>query len=308
MSPELHNTVLSRMAIKGGISFYAAVIRAIIRSPKFPLSSLRSFKSLVDPTTSGITMKFAMVGDRQINDIVPPLRLLSDKRLITIRLNSGRYAIEEHIARQEADWPSYVTHPLAQTKAILLSRQTWQDITCIDDPPIFNLPIDCSQRDHMPTDIEDPDFRVGIDHILNGVGVDAEYYPTIHRISFGILWEYLMRCPDADKENILSTILNVNDDDYAWDHIRRRDRVLCSFSYYRFARNSTFLKELKERLCSRLDQDLRWLHAARTNEQAGVSSADRERLISMIESTLRDLDNRDSGGSRPGCVASGGIE
>jgi phosphoglycolate phosphatase-like HAD superfamily hydrolase len=287
---KLIDKVLSRMARKGGISFYAAVVRSILRKPLFPLDVLKDFGALIDPREPDTTMKYAMIGDRHSNDITPPLRVLSPETLLTIRLNSAKYALREPVDEQQTDLPTYVASTLAQTKAILLSRETWQAITCTSAPPIFCLPLDLECRDHTPEDLDRPDVRVGIDAVLWGVAMDPRDYPTIHRISFGILWEYLTQCSQDDRQRLLDMLLAPDQEADPWTHIRTRVRVLYAFVRSDYAVRSEVLEGRKALFAQRLLADRRLLDETEDpRELIRAGCWDKDDLIRAIDEALERL-------------------
>ncbi len=216
------DNVLTRMAHKLDVAFYAAAVRAILRNPRYPLDELRSFAHLIDGSKPKTRMKFAMIGDRQTNDIEPPTKLLKREHLLTIRLVSGRYAVEEPPEKAYDHPPTFVAHTLAQAKAIFLSAGPWRDIVCATDPPVFNWKVNIAKRQYLPSD--ERDDTIGLDHVTCGIEMPTPTFHIINTICSGILVEHLARCDAHDREAILMPYLN----EHGGKDRKARIRGLCA--------------------------------------------------------------------------------
>jgi hypothetical protein len=202
--------VLTVMAKKGGLSFYAGVVRAILRNPESPREELRSFGHLIDGNVRHEELKFAMIGDRQTNDIEPPSRLLGPGHMVTVRLLSGSYAEKEPPQAKYEFPPTFLADTLAQAKALLLCKNTWDSIRCIGDPPAFNWDVDFGNPGFFPRSPagtakggEIADLRIGIDHILYGIAYTKDAQSITSRVCAGVLAEHLSRS-DSGYEKTLN--------------------------------------------------------------------------------------------------------
>lgn len=196
--------VLSRMVKKYGPPFYAAVVRAILRSPKSPLTSLRSFSSLTDYGNAHSRMKFAMIGDSELNDIRPPHELLGQRHILTIRLLSGKYFDQPPVASSSA---TYWTDTLAGVKAILLSKQVWDQIECKGNPRIFNCRIVLDDGDYLPLFAADQDFRIGLSRVTQGASLPPDF-EHIAAMCAGIVAENLLEFSASEKQEVLGPYLD----------------------------------------------------------------------------------------------------
>ena len=199
--------VLDRLAYKGGLSFYAAALRAILRKPHRPLDELRAFRHLLDQSTPRTKIKFAMVGDRQDNDIEPPTILLGQDHLLTIRLLSGKYAKKE-IETAPDNAPLYTLSTLAQAKCVLLSQEAWQTIHCSNDPTIFNWTIvyDPKTEPFIIRKPDDPSPSVSCTLLRCGIEMPSTFR-LIRRVCAGVLAEGLSKLDKANRMNILRPYL-----------------------------------------------------------------------------------------------------
>lgn len=193
---EFSELVLKRVQEKRVLSFYAAVVRAILREPDFPREALRSFDQLLGKKPIISKLKFAMIGDRQKNDIAPPSELLGDHGILTIRLLCGQYAIDEPPADTDTPQPQFIVGTLAQAKAILLSKIPWQTVKCMGDPPLFNWAVDLVNPDAWPRKTGDKidDAVIGLNYILHGIRYSDDSTAT-RKICSGVLAEHLVRYP-----------------------------------------------------------------------------------------------------------------
>jgi len=200
---EFAEHVLKRVQEKRVVSFYAAVIRAILRNPDYPLEELRSFDRLLEKEPIRSKLKFVMLGDRQENDIRPPMELLGPKGILTIRLLCGDYAIKEKPEEAEPPFPDYIAHTLAQVKAFLLSTNAWNSVKCVGDPKLFNWAIDeTTDKDGMalaPPRVEkegDAIASIGLDYLLYGIRY-SEIESITRKVCAGVLAEHLLANEDA---------------------------------------------------------------------------------------------------------------
>ena len=289
---RLVDRVLTRMSRKGGISFYAAAIRAILRDPKFPLSALKNFSRLlapVDEVDEKARIKVAMIGDRQSADVEPPVRLLSADQILTIRLNSGKYATDEPVSEMWPQPPRYVADTLAQAKTILLTHQAWQDTKCTADPRIFCLTIDTARPDVMPDEDgwEGPQCAVGLNHVLCGVSMDPDEYEVVHRICFEILWEHLVHSQPDERAALLTPFLGVPDDEDPYSGLYRRVRLLCAFAKSDHAMRSRVLSDsTKAGIRARLRADLELLEGADDDRLREAGCGDTEALLKAAREAI----------------------
>ena len=198
--------VIERMKHKNVLSFYACAIRAILRDPLAPRSKLEHFESLIEMSSPARRLKFAMVGDRQTNDIEPPARLLKDK-IVTIRLDSLAYSKKEPVDSNWPNPPMFVATTLAQVKAILLAKETWA-VSCATDPPIFNWTVDTKTPGYYPALKDFEDSRIGIDHVTCGCSMLHRDFPFVSRICAGILAGHLVCVNEVEQDGILKPYLN----------------------------------------------------------------------------------------------------
>lgn len=185
--------VLMRMEEKHVMSFYAAVIRAILRNPDYPREELRSFARLMGKNPSTRKLKFVMIGDRQKSDIAPVAELLGNEGVLTIRLMCGKYAAEEPPSDSARPYPKFISYTLAQAKAFLLSKPSWDSVKCAGDPPLFNWTVDLAQPLAWPQIENDKvvEPKIGLDYLLYGVRYADEGSAT-RTICAGVLAEYLL--------------------------------------------------------------------------------------------------------------------
>ena len=272
------DNLLTRMAHKVDI-FYAAAIRAILRGPRSPVDELRSFRRLVDASRPDTTMKFAMVGDRQTNDIGPPTKLLTANRLLTIRLVSGTYAVREPVAQVRALWPKFIARTLAQAKAILLSKNAWNDIACAGDPPIFNWRVDIHDRERLPTSPDEPvEPTVGLNHILCGMEMPAGDYPTISKICTAVVAEFLDGADAKIQKEILRPYIEPGGEGRAGGTLTERVRVLCCIVRGGAAKDAGLwacAEAFVDRLSSDVERLLREIGAADPDTMAGLEALSR---------------------------------
>jgi FMN phosphatase YigB (HAD superfamily) len=219
---EFIEMLLHRLNTKGGVSFYAAVVRAILSNPEAPLDSLRDFEKLADLNLPASPNKFAMIGDRQENDIKPVIELMGRNRVLTIRMLSGKYYnIENYKSRVSANTdPDYIVFTLAQAKALLLSDAIWDDKICTYSMPFFCLKIKVeaenkSQRmDYRPSenDILSPgavNVTVGLDIILDGIRISPVIAPLTNKICRQILKEFILLGAESDFESDVERFLEM---------------------------------------------------------------------------------------------------
>ena len=213
--------ILARLREKLSLSFYAAVIRAIMRNPGRPLDTLRALQSIRREEVGTPRMKFAMIGDRQTKDLHPPLELLADRQngerkgIATIRLLSGEYAKAEATNPDNPDtsdhphFPDYLALTLAHAKALLLSRDTWQGIECLDqEPPLFNWTVNLGSPTNVPADPANNDESIGVDHLLAGMAISHQEFPVISGICSAFLSEYVGRCPPTERQKIIAMLFD----------------------------------------------------------------------------------------------------
>ncbi len=205
---EFVTKVLHRLAFKGGVSFYALVIRAILNNPTDPLKSLKNFSELIDKKPNHIPFKFAMIGDRQDNDIEPPTMLLKSEYLLTFRLLSGNYS--DDFPTSDQYQPTYLAETLSQIKALLLSKDIWKDKHSVYDPPIFCWNIDFENPTNEPSenDIRNPHkvyLKIGWEYILCGLRMPKYGYELTNKICRKILLEHLSDNPDQNIKPIIDS-------------------------------------------------------------------------------------------------------
>jgi FMN phosphatase YigB (HAD superfamily) len=205
-------TLLQRLSTKGGITFYAAVIRAILNNPEAPLDSLKDFEKLIDFDLPDTPFKIAMIGDRQKNDIEPIIKLLGRKKMLTLRLLSGKYYNTEPINNNLLD-PDYIVHTLAQAKALLLSEDIWANKICTYETPFFCLKIEIDEykRKEIPSENnllnpESVSVSVGLDIILTGIQMPSIIFPLTNKICRKILKEFILLNPDVGLKPIFERI------------------------------------------------------------------------------------------------------
>ncbi len=209
--------IVDRMREKRRVTFYAGVFRAILHDPISPRDQLILWDKLVSDSPSREKMKFAMIGDRNKNDIVPPQELLGKENILTIRMLSEKYFEEDGESQQTA---TYTVNTLAQAKAILLSRVAWEGIKCTFEPPFFNYFVvtDPKEREQKPRSNEDAP-KIGIDHVL--FGIDMVEYSLIHRVFASILCEFLRKEVALKNEDVARIIFDIVCDERHPQCIRR---------------------------------------------------------------------------------------
>jgi hypothetical protein len=210
--------VLAHLQGKFSVAFYAAVIRAIMRDPDRPLDVLQNLQAIRHEVPDTPRMKFAMIGDRQTKDLSPPRELLVQSNpnqtgLITIRLLSGKYAVDdnEDPDNKEMGTPDYLALTLAHVKAIVLSKDTWQRPCLTQEPPLFNWGISLDDPKAVPDDPDRNDEKIGIDHILRGMSMPRKDYPVISEICAAIMAEHIGRCSETDRDFILQQLFKEDD-------------------------------------------------------------------------------------------------
>ncbi|MBN1575062.1 MAG: hypothetical protein JW913_00815 [Chitinispirillaceae bacterium] len=223
-------SVLERVSCKGGVTFYASVLRAILDEPKTPLVALRKFSKLIDMSPADRPYKFAMIGDRQDNDIAPPIKLLKPEGILTFRMISPKFSAGDAASVYT---PSYVAETLAQVKAILLSESAWKDTHCVYDPPFFCLKIDFDDRDFLPSSDEmknpdEVDLRIGLNVILGGLRMFEGRFALTNKVCEKILYEHIRENPKQDLQPILASVYEIpkNYDTGFVKEVRRSSRVL----------------------------------------------------------------------------------
>lgn len=275
--------VLERMGLKGAAPFYAAAVRAILLNPWSPLNELKSFDHLIRGSRPDVTMKFAMVGDRQTLDVEAPMNLLGPRNVLTIRLVSGKYAEQEKLAAKHEHEPMCVAYTLAQAKAIILSKDAWSEIACVGDPPVFNWTVDVGNPEYFPAGAEGPPQRIGLDFVTCGAAMPAATYPIINRICAGILVEHLDRCRDkAERNAILEPYLGQK---LAADP-RHRIRVLSSLESAGFLDKPDFADQA-ESLAERLLDDATELKLGRDDPDVHVALETVQRVLQRLEKAAK---------------------
>jgi len=211
--------ILAHLQGKFSVAFYAAVIRAIMRNPNRPLDTLQNLQAIRREVPDTPRMKFAMIGDRQTKDLSPPRELLMQSNpnqagLITIRLLSGKYAVDddENPDNKELGTPDYLALTLAHVKALMLSQVTWQRPCLVQEPPLFNWGISLDNPEVIPEDPEKNDEKIGVDHILRGMSMSKKDYRVISDICAAIMAEYLGRCAENERAIILKQLFREDDD------------------------------------------------------------------------------------------------
>jgi len=206
--------LLKRLSTKGGITFYAAAIRAILNNPESPLDSLRDFEKLINTEPPDSPYRIAMIGDRQKNDIEPVIKLLERKRSLTMRLLSGKYYAKEPFQKAEYESfdPDYIIHTLAQAKALLLSDKIWENKVCTYDTPFYCLKIEFDERKRKfspsENEIINPEsvsVSVGLDIILTGIQMPS-IFPLTNKICRQILREFILLKQEVGLKPILDEI------------------------------------------------------------------------------------------------------
>jgi len=206
--------VIRRMARKGGVSFYSAVIRAILRNPNQPREVLRSFASLMEKPYKPVwSTKFVMIGDRLENDIEPPLRLLSKEDILCIRIIAGKYATsKQNSAPKPAELqPHYIIQTLAQAKVLLLSRKVWNETKCAEDPFVFHCSIVTDGKDSPQ--VEKDKLPIELKYIICGIEMTDRGFRIIRQVCSGILGECLIGLSSQDdRENLISKCVEFDKD------------------------------------------------------------------------------------------------
>jgi hypothetical protein len=193
--------VLNRMASKEGRAFYAAVIRAILRNPESPREELRSFAHLIDDRLKKAKMKFAMVGDRQDNDIAAPTAVMGVNNILTIRLRSGTYARKQEGSDKATRFPPrFVAETLAQVKAILLCQDAWKSVQLKGDPPVFDWKVDFENREFGPSSDK---FQIGLNYLLYGIRYATDRNSIIRKVCVGVLLEHLVES-ELDLDQVVA--------------------------------------------------------------------------------------------------------
>jgi phosphoglycolate phosphatase-like HAD superfamily hydrolase len=251
--------VLTRMAYKRGVSFYAAVVRSILRNPQSPLDELRSFRNLIDATAPSTTLKFAMIGDRPDNDIEPVIRLLGRDRVLTVRLLSEKYA-ERQPPRQRGSYePSYVAHSAAQVKAILMAKAPWNEVGCTSDPRVFTWRIDVDNPAHEPDSPDVAEPRVGLDYVICGIQMLPEDFEVIYKVCSGVFAEHVVHGTNREQNIILNPFLRPDSlketlNEGNIPETRRRVRILSSL-VCGGATSTSSLSARREEFGKRLEKD-----------------------------------------------------
>lgn len=251
------DTVLGRLADKAGLSFYAAVIRSILRNQRSPVEELRSMRRLRDVQRRFRPMKIAMIGDRHTKDIRPPLKLLGRDRLLTIRIVSGRYANDpkEPLAgRDETEAPTFIAYTLAQAKALLLAKSVWERVKCADDPPIFGwrILVEDKEADHRPDKLAEDEPVVGLNFVLCGVEMPRDEFSIISGICGGVLAEHLLHCDEQGRDAILSIYLNAESGKVPAERVR----ALRSFVGEILPREPHLWERYGEDVCKHISADV----------------------------------------------------
>jgi phosphoglycolate phosphatase-like HAD superfamily hydrolase len=217
--------ILARLREKLSLSFYAAVLRAIMRSPDRPLDilhDLQKIRSGRSTKTDPLRMKFAMIGDRQTKDIHAPLELLTDARtsarhgIVAIRLLSRGYAAHDRDNPDHPDRnysPDYFALTLSHAKAILLSRGTWRPVDCLErEPALFNWGVSREDPQRIPKDPADNGESIGINHLIAGMSMPRPEFPVISSICAAFLTEYTERCSRDERNAILDLLFDDRDE------------------------------------------------------------------------------------------------
>ncbi|MBD3418582.1 MAG: HAD hydrolase-like protein [Chitinivibrionales bacterium] len=206
--------VINRLAQKSGKAYYAAVIRAILRDPFRALEELKSFENLMNDVPPENRMKFVMIGDRQDNDIEWPKKLLGEK-LLAIRVISSKYAKdpkqkESATAGVEPKYqPDYIVHTIEQAKLLLLNKNIWDEIKCIQNTPVFDWRIEYSPsnwRSKTSTIASTP--SIGMEYILLGIELHTTRYGLIHKICSRVLCDFLATLSDSEVSIVLGGVLD----------------------------------------------------------------------------------------------------
>jgi FMN phosphatase YigB (HAD superfamily) len=259
--------LLQRLSTKGGISFYAAVIRAILDDPNTPLKPLRNFEALIDHELPTSAMKFAMIGDRQKNDIEPLILLLKRNRVLTLRSLAGGYYKTEpcNDERIGNNYPDYLIHTLAQAKALLLCDDIWSKKICTYETPFFCLDIEFGKekREYIPSeeDLLNPhniSISVGLDIILAGIQMSSMSFPLTKKICRSILKEYFMVNKKFDAKPIMDSIglnepITENQDEFL-----HRTRLLSSLVLDTKLEHDS-LKPYREKLIQRMNESKNYI-------------------------------------------------
>ncbi|MBI5832020.1 MAG: HAD family hydrolase [Armatimonadetes bacterium] len=191
---KLVGDVFERMEHKEYLTFYSAAIRAILHRPDAPRQCLASVSELFRREEGLPKMRLAMVGDRQENDMAPPLELLSAERLLAIRLNCGSYVARGQNPPKPHLAPAYEADTLAQVKAVLLGHD-WSSQAVAVEPDFYRCTLIGSGQsapkagsDLMP---------VSLEVLVDGICMVSADYDVIPRVCAGILAECLQR----DRDN-----------------------------------------------------------------------------------------------------------
>jgi beta-phosphoglucomutase-like phosphatase (HAD superfamily) len=277
------NAVLGRLADKTGLSFYAAVIRSILRNQRSPVEELRSIRRLRSVQRKFRPIKFAMIGDRHTKDIRPPLTLLGRERLLTIRIASGRYANapEEPLeGNDKSDAPTFIVYTLAQAKALLLTKSVWEKVKCADDPPIFGWRILVRKKevDQPPDKLTEDESTVGLNFVLRGVEMSRDEFSTISGICAGVLTEYLLRCDGAGRNAILSIYLDAESRKLPAERVRALWSLLCET----LPRERHLWEPYGEDVCRRVSADVHGLLAASGADRDAKTGCELLDLMALI--------------------------
>ena len=184
--------VLERMSAKRNRLFYAAVVRSILRSQTRPLDKLRvSFRDLLDVCGEEQVhpMKLAIIGDRMDHDIEPSQFVIGTEKLLTIHLQSEKYHAKGPVdSNCQADFRAYT---LAQAKAILMSKSSWQDKCCTTDPLLFDYTVDYKAGRGLEYDLDIRHPRVGVSLLVSGI--TAMPGSVTYDVCLAVLCEFLNR-------------------------------------------------------------------------------------------------------------------
>jgi len=251
--------VLKRMAKKGGRAFYAAVIRAILRNPESPRDELRSFAHLIDGRLKKAELKFAMIGDRLDNDIEPPSLVLGPEHIATVHLRSGTYAGPDRTVARGVP-PRYVADTLAQVKAILLDKETWDGLPCKGDPQVFDWAVNFNER--LQVRDGSGDYSVGVDLLLQGIRHATDPRSIVSRICAGILAERLGQHPE-EFEGVLNACAEL-DADSEETRVGTNALVLCGLVNAGLGDVAELAEKIRQRL-GKFETDLQ-AYAPRTDE------------------------------------------
>ncbi len=251
------NAVITRMAKKRGKPFYAAVVRAILRKPHSPLNELRNFSRLMDKPRNQEMIKFAMIGDRQDNDIDPPSELLGREHLLSIRIRSER---DSKQTKNKEFPPNYIVESLAQAKAIILSKNTWDHIWCKDAPPIFNWRNMPEPGGNSRSYFDSSDNTVCLAVLIAGIIYASRPSSLTRKICAGVLLEQFASQSDkwqndGDADKALSTCLQPPFDDHDdFERVVLVERVLCALVLSAQVCSDPLLRRLADRIAVKISE------------------------------------------------------